>query len=105
MRRVGRKRRGSRPSTPPRRPTSAADACERSDTGCESSARIPAGSSSIVSGRPATADTASDHGPSMARPSMARPQSVIAAGCPPFTRAETSVPSGITSASSPVSMS
>ena len=58
-----------------------------------------------MSGRPATADTASDHGPSMARPSISRPQRVVAAGRPPFTWAATSVPSGITSASSPVSAS
>ena len=62
---VGRKRRGSKPSRPPRRPTSAADASESSETGCESSARIPSGSSSMVSGRPTASDTASDHGPSI----------------------------------------
>ena len=58
-----------------------------------------------MSGRPTAAETASDHGPSMARPSMSRPHSVVAVGRPPFTWAETSVPSGISRANSPVSMS
>ena len=56
----------------------------------------------MVSGRPTASDTASDHGPSIARPSISRPQSVVAAGRPPFTAAATSDPSGKTSASSPV---